>query len=121
LIALELRIKIKTVEFHRASIQAFKVLVDNGHSTTDIAARRGCAESHGAKLLKLANCSAVLLKTYGEEQLSLEQLMAYTVTDDHEAQERVFRQEGGHASAFHIRRLLKQNEVPATGACPLSG
>jgi hypothetical protein len=31
LIALELRIKIKTVEFHRASIQAFKVLVADSY------------------------------------------------------------------------------------------
>jgi ParB family chromosome partitioning protein len=67
--------------------------VDSGHSTADIAARRGCPESHVAKLLKLANCRPVLLKAYREEQLSLEQLMAYavnyTVNDDHEAQELV--------------------------------
>ncbi len=94
--------------------EAFKALVDNGQSTADIAARRGCPESHVVKLLRLANCSPALLKAYREEQLSLEQLMAYAVTDDHEAQERVFQQEGDHASAFQIRRLLTQNEVPGT-------
>jgi ParB family chromosome partitioning protein len=94
--------------------EAFKALVDNGHSTADIAARRGCPESHVVKLLKLANCSPVLLKAYREGELSLEQLMAYAVTDDHEAQERVFQQEGDHTSAFHIRRLLTQNEVSGT-------
>jgi ParB family transcriptional regulator, chromosome partitioning protein len=94
--------------------EAFKALVDNGHSTADIAARRGCAESHVVKLLKLANCSPALLKAYRDENLSLEQLMAYAVTDDHEAQERVFQQEGDHASAFQIRRLLTQNEVSGT-------
>jgi ParB family transcriptional regulator, chromosome partitioning protein len=94
--------------------EAFKALVDNGQSTADIAARRGCPESHVVKLLKLANCSPVLLAAYREELLSLEQLMAYAVTDDHEAQERVFQQEGDHASAFQIRRLLTQNEVPGT-------
>jgi ParB family chromosome partitioning protein len=94
--------------------EAFKALVDSGHSTADIAARRGCPESHVAKLLKLANCSPVLLEAYREEQLSLEQLMAYAVTDDHEAQEHVFQQEGDHAQPFQIRRLLTQNEVPAT-------
>ncbi len=94
--------------------EAFKALVDNGHSTADIAARRGCPESHVAKLLRLGNCSPVLLAAYREEKLSLEQLMAYAVTDDHEAQERVFQQEGEHASPFHIRRNLTQNEVPNT-------
>jgi ParB family chromosome partitioning protein len=94
--------------------EAFKALVDSGHSTADIAARRGCPESHVAKLLRLGNCSGVLLTAYREEKLSLEQLMAYAVTDDHEAQERVFQQEGEHASTFHIRRLLTQNEVPNT-------
>ncbi|HEV8414175.1 MAG TPA: ParB/RepB/Spo0J family partition protein [Bryobacteraceae bacterium] len=94
--------------------EAFKALVDNGQSTADIAARRGCPESHVAKLLKLANCSPILLKAYREEQLSLEQLMAYAVTHDHDAQERVFQQEGDHASTFHIRRLLTRNELPGT-------
>lgn len=94
--------------------EAFKALVDNGHSTADIAARRGCPESHVAKLLRLANCSPVLLKAYRKEQLSLEQLMAYAVTDDHAAQEQVFQQEGDHATPFQIRRMLTQNEVPAT-------
>jgi ParB family chromosome partitioning protein len=37
--------------------EAFKALVDAGNSTAEIAARRGCPESHVVKLLKLANCS----------------------------------------------------------------
>lgn len=94
--------------------EAFKALVDSGHSTADVAARRGCPESHVVKLLKLANCCPVLLNAYREEQLSLEQLMAYAVTDDHAAQERVFQQQGDHASTFQIRRLLTQNEIPGT-------
>jgi len=94
--------------------EAFRALVDNGHSTADIAARRGCPESHVAKLLKLANCSPVLLKAYREEQLSLEERMAYAVTDDHEAQERVFQQVGTDGTPSYIRRLLTQNEVSAT-------
>lgn len=39
---------------------------------------------------------------------------AFVVRDDHEAQERVFQQEGEHSSPFNIRRLLAQNEVPNT-------
>ena len=93
---------------------AFKSLVDAGHSTADIAARRGCPESHVVKLLKLANCSPVLLTAYREDKLQIEQLMAFAVTDDHSAQEAVFQQVGATAQPSYIRRLLTANEIPAT-------
>jgi ParB family chromosome partitioning protein len=101
--------------------EAFKALADKGVPAADIAARRGCPESHVLKLLKLANCSPALLKAYRAGKLSLDQLMAYAVTDDHAAQERVFKEhdaalpDGRAASPPHyIRRLLTENEVPAT-------
>ena len=37
--------------------------------------------------LKLARVSPLLMKLYREEELTLEQLMAFTVSDDHAAQE----------------------------------
>lgn len=94
--------------------EAFKALVDAGNSTADIAARRGCPESHVIKLLKLANCSPVLLKTYRDAKLKIDQLIAFAVTDDHSAQEAVFEQAGANAHPSHIRRLLTANEIPAT-------
>jgi ParB family chromosome partitioning protein len=93
--------------------EAFKALADKGVPAADIAARRGCPESHVLKLLKLANCSPVLLKNYRAGKLSLDQLIAYAVTDDHTAQERVFREHGA-AQPHYIRRLLTAGEVPAT-------
>ncbi|HXR75380.1 MAG TPA: ParB/RepB/Spo0J family partition protein [Bryobacteraceae bacterium] len=93
--------------------EAFKALVDAGNSTAEIAARRGCPESHVVKLLKLANCSPVLLKAYRDEKLEIEHLMAFAVTDDHKAQEDVFEQAPtGHPN--YIRRLLTANEIPAS-------
>jgi ParB family chromosome partitioning protein len=71
--------------------EAFKALVDAGNSTADIAARRGCRESHVIKLLKLANCSLVLLAAHREEKLKIDQLIAFAVTDDHSAQEAVYQ------------------------------
>ncbi len=93
--------------------EAFKALVDAGNSTAEIAARRGCPESHVIKLLKLANCSPVLLKAYREDKLEIEHLMAFAVTDDHKAQEDVFRQ-APTAHPNYIRRLLTANDIPAT-------
>jgi ParB family chromosome partitioning protein len=93
--------------------EAFKALVDAGHSTADIAARRGCPESHVAKLLKLANCWPVLLQKYRQGEVDIEQLMAFAVTDDHAAQEQVFGQVGADGHPHNIRRLLTANEIPA--------
>jgi ParB family chromosome partitioning protein len=93
--------------------EAFKALVDAGNSTADIAARRGCPESHVMKLLKLANCSPVLLKLYREDKLKIDQLMAFAITDDHAAQEAVLEQAGANAHYSYIRRLLTANEIPA--------
>lgn len=93
--------------------EAFKALVDAGNSTAEIAARRGCPESHVIKLLKLANCSPVLLKAYREDKLEIEHLIAYAVTDDHKAQEDVFEQ-APSAHPNYIRRLLTANEIPAS-------
>ena len=92
--------------------QAFKALVDAGHSTADIAARRGCPASHVMKLLKLANCWPMLLDKYRAGELEIDHLMAYAVTDDHAAQEQVFK-EHGDAHPSYIRRLLTANEIPA--------
>ena len=93
--------------------EAFKALVDAGHSTADIAARRGCPESHVVKLLKLANCSPVLLTAYRDGKLEIDHLIAFAVTDDHSAQEAVFAQVGNSQPAY-IRRLLTANEIPAS-------
>ena len=64
-------------------------LTDDGMPVADIAARFGCSEAHVQKLLKLARVSPEIIKTYRNDDLTLECVMAFTVTDDHEAQERV--------------------------------
>src|SRR5262249_31038871 len=73
-----------------------------------------CPESHVVKLLKLANCSPVLLKLYREDKLKIDQLMAFAVTDDHSAQEAVLEQAGAGAHPSYIRRLLTADDIPAT-------
>jgi hypothetical protein len=57
----------------------------------DVAARFGVAVTHVQRRLKLARVSPRLRKLYVAGELSLEQLMAFTVSDDHAAQERVWK------------------------------
>lgn len=70
--------------------EAFKKLVDEGRSIEDIAADFGVTPLTVQRRLKLANVSPKLLADYRKEQVTLEQLMALAVTDDHKAQEQAF-------------------------------
>jgi len=69
--------------------RAFKTLNDQGLTIEEIAARFFVAPQVVRQRLKLAAASPKLLGLYVADQLSLEQLMAFCVTDDHERQEQV--------------------------------
>ena len=70
--------------------EAFRALVDDGSSVADIAARFGMAETAVKQRLKLARVSPIVFEAYRGGELSLEQVQAFAVSDDHAAQERVF-------------------------------
>lgn len=70
--------------------EAFKALVEEGKSIEDIAADFGVTPLTVQRRLRLANVSPRLLADYRKDQVSLEQLMALAVTDDHQAQEQAF-------------------------------
>ncbi|MCA9404666.1 MAG: ParB N-terminal domain-containing protein, partial [Candidatus Omnitrophica bacterium] len=95
--------------------EAFRELVDNGIPAADVAARFGVTETVVLKRLKLARVSPVILAAYREDELTLAQVMAFTVTDDHKAQEQVlddlspYRRNPGD-----IRDALTENDIPAT-------
>ena len=59
-------------------------------SVADIAARFGITETAVKQRLKLARVSPMVFEAYREGELTLEQVQAFAVTDDHAAQERVF-------------------------------
>ncbi|WP_291177149.1 ParB/RepB/Spo0J family partition protein, partial [Hyphomicrobium sp.] len=93
--------------------EAFKSLIDDGASIPDVAARFGIAESAVAKRLKLGRLSPAILDAYRNGELDLEQAQAFTVSDDHAAQERVFNELSEYSrSAQTIRRYLTEGEVP---------
>lgn len=92
--------------------EAFNALASQGHDVEDIAARFGATATHVKKLLRLASVSPALMAAYRDGQMTLEQLMAFTVTSDHDAQERVWAERLEHHPAG-IRRALTEAWVSA--------
>ncbi len=98
--------------------RAFQSLSEAGMSEADIAARFFVTETTVKQRLKLASVSDTLLAAYEAGKMQLEQLMAFTVSDDHALQERVWdsftkRGSGYHPNAYSIRQALTQDAVPA--------
>lgn len=93
--------------------RAFSTLIELGLSEEDIAARFFVSLSTVRQRLRLASVAPALLEVYGEDGMSLEQLMAFSVTDDHARQVQVWEQvnQGQHVPAYHIRRLLTEDAV----------
>jgi len=93
---------------------AFKVLAGEGNGPEEIAARFGCSATLILQRLKLAGVSAALLDAYRRGIMDLDQLMAFTVSDDHAAQEKTWAdlpEWNRHPST--IRRLLTRAHVEA--------
>ncbi len=65
------------------------------------------------KRLALARVSPVLLDKYRAEEMNLELLQAFTLTDDHETQEELWEGlQPWDRNPQTIRRLLSQNDIP---------
>ncbi|CCH11459.1 ParB/RepB/Spo0J family partition protein [Pseudomonas aeruginosa] len=95
--------------------EAFAALVKEGRPIEDIAADFGVTPLVVQRRLKLANVSPRLLADYRAGAVTLEQLMALTITDDHAAQESAFYgapewQRGASA----LRERLTEREIDAT-------
>lgn len=70
--------------------EAFAALVAEGRPVEDIAADFGVTPLVVQRRLKLANVSPRLLEDYRADAVTLDQLMALAITDDHPAQEAAF-------------------------------
>lgn len=92
--------------------EAFRDLIDAGKSPADIAARFGILETVVKQRLKLARVSSKVFKAYREGKLTLEQVQAFTVSDDHAAQNAVFK--NGNLSPRDIRSALTQDKIRGT-------
>lgn len=87
--------------------EAYAALADQGLGAEEIAARFGTTDAQVKKLLRLASVSPRLMAAYRDGAITLDHLMAFTVTGDHEAQERVWA-DGLDRSPTAIRRALTE-------------
>jgi ParB family transcriptional regulator, chromosome partitioning protein len=94
--------------------EAFKALIDSGHGIEDVAARFGVTPTVVRQRLKLAAVSPMLMVLYRKASMSLDQMMAFTVSDDHAAQEAAwFDAPEWQRSAHAIRQRLTAAHVRA--------
>ncbi|MCT5700954.1 ParB/RepB/Spo0J family partition protein [Pseudomonas aeruginosa] len=94
--------------------EAFAALVAEGRSIEDIAADFSVTPLVVQRRLKLANVSPRLLADYRAEAVSLDQLMALAITDDHTAQEAAFYDAPTwQRSPHNLRDRLTEREIDA--------
>lgn len=93
---------------------AFNMLAEEGKSIADIAARFGVSDMIVRRRLALAKVSPKLLDIYREGKMTLEQLTAFTINDDHARQEQVWDGLGSYKEAHSIKHALTTDEVSAT-------
>lgn len=95
--------------------EAFKELAENrGWGAEEIAARFGVSAHVVKQRLRLGAVSPRLMEEYREGRLKLEQLMAFTITEDHARQEQVYDSLTYNREPWIIRRDLTAGHVAAT-------
>ncbi|HYD67380.1 ParB/RepB/Spo0J family partition protein [Azospirillum sp.] len=96
--------------------RAFQTLRGAGLGEEEIAARFFVAPAVVRQRLKLAAVAPALLDAYAEDRMTLDQLMAFTVSGDHARQEQVWEALSRAYShePYQIRRLLTEGAVRAS-------
>ncbi|MDR7259319.1 ParB family chromosome partitioning protein [Sphingomonas sp. BE270] len=96
--------------------RAFQTLRDKGLCDEDIAAAYFVGVNVVKQRLRIAAVSEKLLDIYAEDGMSLEQLMAFTVTTDHARQLQVWDalQRSYSQEPYQIRRMLTEKTVRAS-------
>ncbi|MDQ0507235.1 ParB/RepB/Spo0J family partition protein [Xanthobacter agilis] len=95
--------------------ERFRELADNrGWGAEEIAARFGVSAHVVKQRLRLGAVSPKLMQVYRDGGLSLDQLMAFAITEDHDRQEQVFDNLSWNREPATIRRDLTKANVEAT-------
>ncbi len=96
--------------------RACQAMRDKGMTEDAIAAAFFVDAKVVKQRLRLASVAPALLEVYAEDGMSLEQLMAFTVSEDHARQEQVWEaiRNGWQKEPYHIRRLLTETTVRAS-------
>ena len=94
---------------------AFKQLADQNIPDSDIAKRYHVSEKFVRQRLKLASASPALLKAFQEDEISLEKLEVFCVTDDHARQNDILKRikDGQAMAAWSIRQALTETSIEA--------
>ncbi len=86
---------------------------DRGWGAEEIATRFGVTAHVVKQRLKLGAVSPKLMQVYRDGELTLEQLQAFSITDDHARQEQVYAGLGYNREPWIIRRDLTRMHVQA--------
>ncbi len=90
---------------------------DRGWGAEEIAARFGVTSHVVKQRMRLGAVSPKLMQVYRDGDLTLDQLMAFAITDDHARQEHVYENLSYNRDPSIIRRDLTKMNVPATDRC----
>lgn len=108
---------VRRVDLHPLDqFRAFKGQVDGGASEEEVAARFFLPVAVVRQRLRLASVADALLDVYAEDGMTLDQLMAFTVTGDHARQLQVWESlaKSYNREPYYIRRMLTEGAVAAT-------
>ncbi|MGY4307832.1 ParB family chromosome partitioning protein [Bradyrhizobium sp. USDA 4369] len=96
--------------------RAFQSLRDGGMSEEEIAARHFVTPAIVKQRLRLASVSPKLHEVYADDGMTLEQLMAFSVTADQARQEQIWDNVNRSQldEPYQIRRMLTENTVRAS-------
>lgn len=92
-----------------ARFKAFKALVDEGRTVAEVAERFNTTENMVARRLKLAMVSPRIFELFERDEVTIEQMQALTLSDDHELQEKAYF-DFPSKSAHELRRRLVEGE-----------
>ncbi len=96
--------------------RSFQDMRGKGMSEEEIAAAFFVPVGVVKQRLRLASVSAALLAIYEEDGMTLEQLMAFTVTEDHQRQQQVWKavQSSWSKEPYQIRHMLTESTIRAS-------
>jgi len=96
--------------------RAFQAMRDKGMTEESIAAAFFVSVTVVKQRLRLTSVSPTLLEIYADDGMTLEQLMAFTVSPDHARQEQVWGaiKDSWQKEPYQIRRMLTETAVRAS-------
>ena len=95
--------------------EAFAALADQGLSVAEISTRFGCTDTLVRQRLRLGRIAPEIRAAYRADDITLDTLTAFAVTEDHGQQLAVWEQvKDGYIHAHHVRRLLTDEKIAAT-------